>query len=330
MNDGEAALCWRLFNVTWIPIGAMAALVAVTVASGRFTIGVGSFGVMAGVGALLAVAAYREAARGEAADQRRLFLPGAAAQAVFVTIIVGPLSYIAAAVGSGFPFQDHALAAIDTVLHFDPRSAILFVNERPWLSTLLDFGYGMIKWPLLGVPIILVMAGRLLRLQHYTLALSLALVVTIAISVFAPAFGNYHELGLAAADVPRVDIHMVTGSEQDIVAVRNCSLRHLELLALVGLVTFPSFHAASAFLFAWALYPVRLVGPVAVALNALMIASTPVIGGHYLIDVIAGMVVAALSILAATRLSSLLSARAPMRAARPADRDLPQPASAGP
>jgi membrane-associated phospholipid phosphatase len=81
--------------------------------------------------------------------------------------------------------------------------------------------------------------------------------------------------------------------------VRDGSLRHLELFGLAGLVTFPSFHAASAALYAWAFWSVRWFRPVAVVANAMMLAATPIDGGHYFIDLIAGIVAAVLAIMAA-------------------------------
>jgi len=47
------------------------------------------------------------------------------------------------------------------------------------------------------------------------------------------------------------------------------------------------------------------------ALNALMLASTPVIGGHYLIDIAAGAAIAIASILAVMRLSCVLLGASP-------------------
>ena len=70
------------------------------------------------------------------------------------------------------------------------------------------------------------------------------------------------------------------------------------LLALKGIITFPAFHAASAILLT---YPCRhckpLFGAVRV-INGLMLISIPTEGGHYLVDVIAGVLVAVLSIFA--------------------------------
>jgi membrane-associated phospholipid phosphatase len=77
--------------------------------------------------------------------------------------------------------------------------------------------------------------------------------------------------------------------------IRAGSGRHLTRLA--GIVAFPSFHCASAILNAWAVWPVRSLRLPFMALNLLMIAATPVIGGHYLADLIGGALVAVLTII---------------------------------
>jgi membrane-associated phospholipid phosphatase len=59
-----------------------------------------------------------------------------------------------------------------------------------------------------------------------------------------------------------------------------------------GLISFPSFHTANAILFIWALWPLRLLRPVILVVNVLLIASTPLAGAHYLVDLIGGAVVA--------------------------------------
>jgi membrane-associated phospholipid phosphatase len=102
---------------------------------------------------------------------------------------------------------------------------------------------------------------------------------------------------------------------------RDGALRHLELLGLGGIVTFPSFHATSAVLFAWALWAVRWLRPFALLVNGAMLAATPLNGGHYFIDVIAGVVIAVLSIVAARRIGQVIARRqadAALRAPMPA------------
>jgi membrane-associated phospholipid phosphatase len=313
MDTSDARIGWRLFNLGWIPVLAMTAALMASVAFTRFSIAPVSFGVMAAIAAALAVAAYR-AANTSAPDPRRILLPGVAAQTILLTIVAGPLSYVALAASVDFPLQDQHFLAIDNALGFDARGIILFVNDHQWLSLGLHLAYGMIKWPLLGIPILLSMTGRFERLQQYMLALSLALLATLVASVFVPAIGNYEGLRLDVATLPNIDTSVFLGCQRDIPAVRDGSLRHLELLQLSGIVALPSFHAASSLLFAWALYPVRIVGPAMLAVNAVMIASTPVIGGHYLIDVIAGVAVAVGAIMAALRCAQYLRRDAVSRA----------------
>ena len=98
------------------------------------------------------------------------------------------------------------------------------------------------------------------------------------------------------------------GSASRIVPLlRDGSLRALDLFQLGGVVTFPSFHAAAAVLYAWALWPVCWIRWLALLPNAAMLVATPIGGGHFLADVIAGIIVAGLSILAAGRIASTLT-----------------------
>ena len=77
-----------------------------------------------------------------------------------------------------------------------------------------------------------------------------------------------------------------------LLALRTDPQHVLDLNNLPGLVTFPSFHTAMGII---AIYCSRgtpwLFWP-SLIINILMISSTPLFGSHYLIDVIAGAVVA--------------------------------------
>jgi membrane-associated phospholipid phosphatase len=86
-------------------------------------------------------------------------------------------------------------------------------------------------------------------------------------------------------------------------------MRALDLGAMTGIVTFPSFHAASAAIYLWALWPVRLLRPVAIIANGLMIAATPALGGHYFVDVAAGVALAIGSVAVAGSICRAVAAR---------------------
>lgn len=82
----------------------------------------------------------------------------------------------------------------------------------------------------------------------------------------------------------------------DLMQIRSGLGRHV--LRPSGIIAFPSFHCASAILNIWAVWQVRALRLPFLALNLVMIAATPLIGGHYLSDLIGGTIVAAVTIAA--------------------------------
>lgn len=75
-------------------------------------------------------------------------------------------------------------------------------------------------------------------------------------------------------------------------AVRNDPGFIWRLEDSAGILTFPSAHAAVAALCAWALWPIRILRYPALALNLAMGFSAIPGANHYVVDVIAGVVVA--------------------------------------
>ena len=297
MWTDEIAAAWRLYLFNWLVLGTIGAAFALallltdfSVAPKDLVIGGGFVAVYAGFSSYNAIARNRR-------DPQVVFVLGGTAQIVLITMLMTPFTYIAAA--ANFPMQDAALMAIDKALGFDWLGYVTFVNERPVLACWLDFGYSMIKWPLFIIPVALSASGQYRRLQEYTLAFALALIVTTAISSAVPALGAFEQTGLPITDFANLNPGAYLPPLRDVPLLRDGTLRALELGALSGIVTFPSFHAASAVLYAWGLWGSRWLRPVGIVANLAMLAATPVTGGHYFIDMAAGMVVAALAIVAA-------------------------------
>ena len=119
---------------------------------------------------------------------------------------------------------------------------------------------------------------------------------------------------------------------RDLPPTREGVLRHLALLGLGGIVTFPSFHAASAALYTWALWAVRGLRPIVIVVNGVMLAATPLNGGHYFIDLIAGVTIAVAAIVAARVVARIIAQRqnglALVRPIPVAAREALEPASA--
>ncbi len=76
---------------------------------------------------------------------------------------------------------------------------------------------------------------------------------------------------------------------------------------LGGMIAFPSFHVAWAVLTTYAALPVRRLFWAVAALNVLVVASTVLLGWHYLVDVPAGLLLGALSLYAGERTHARLA-----------------------
>ena len=297
MHGSEAEGAWRLFTFNWLMLGAVGAVLICGVFVGGFSLTVHSVLIGFGFVAVYAGFSYYNAKAPHRGDPQVVFVLGGMAQIVLLTLIMTPLTYVAASIN--MPMQDAALLDLDRALGLDWIAYLNFAAERPVLASWLNFGYMMIRWPLFIIPVALAAGHRYCRLQQHTLSFIIALVVTTVVSAFVPAIGAFHGFGISIADYPVFNPAAFETALHDIPRVRDGSLRALDLGTLTGIVTFPSFHAASAVLYLWALWPVKWLRPVTLAANIAMLAATPLVGGHYFVDIFAGMAVAVLSILAA-------------------------------
>jgi hypothetical protein len=232
----------------------------------------------------------------------------ALSQLIIATALIAPLVYIAAS--ANYPLQDKAFHATDQFLGLDWRAYLGFV-DRHQLGEISRFGYQMIFWPPFAIPIVLCLSGNAVRSYQFALAYVFALTITGFISMVYPAIGAYPFFALSPSDYPNLHLINAFVHMQDLSLLRAGKMHLVEIGKIKGIVTFPSFHAASAILFLWAFWPVRWMRPVAIVCNGLLLISTPIDGGHYFIDVIAGIAVAVLSIVAAIAPTRTIEHRLP-------------------
>jgi hypothetical protein len=191
-------------------------------------------------------------------------------------------------------YADDLLAAADRALGFDWVALYRLTGQYPLLSRLGQFGYASIFVSPMVLMIALHWTGRSDRARRFLFAFGVSLAVTLLIFALMPARAAlaYH-VGANPAYMPASGL----GHVEVIEALRSGRFTRVDVSFVVGLIAFPSFHTASAILFIWAAWPIRwLRGPM-LAANLLMLAATPIEGGHYLIDLAGGAAVAALGIL---------------------------------
>jgi membrane-associated phospholipid phosphatase len=240
-------------------------------------------------------------------DQQLYRALEAGAQMMIVVLLGLLLTYPAMAVG--MPYRDAELHLFDQWIGLDRRAYLDFVNTRLWLAKAADFAYMSNLPQTVLIPLMLILARQLGRLQQFIVAFALSSLLTIAISVFFPAVSAFVYLDLTPAGYANIASTVYT-HVPTLEGLRNGTMQVVPLHHLEGLLTFPSFHTSSAILYAWAAWRTPYVRWAALGLNIMMLAATPVNGAHYFVDLIGGAFVAAIALLLAQRMMrTMLSSR---------------------
>ncbi len=213
-----------------------------------------------------------------------------------IVIIMGlMLSYAASAVP--FPYRDAELHAFDRWLGFEREAYMAFLKQHTGLREVLYFAYSTIMHQTLLVCVVALVARRIDRLQAYVIAFSFAVTATAVIAIFIPAAN-----ALIYVDQAPTNLSTLPDGGHSyfptLEALRAGTQRIIDFGGMEGLIAFPSFHTANAILFVWALWPIRLLRFPMLVLNFLLIASTPLAGAHYFVDLIGGAAVAFAAIFA--------------------------------
>ena len=109
-------------------------------------------------------------------------------------------------------------------------------------------------------------------------------------------------LGLTPADYPNLAPQASFVHLADMLALRAGGTFTLDIEKAQGIITFPSYHAALGLLLLIGAFANRGLRWPFVAMNITMIAASPIDGGHYFVDVAAGLAIAAASYATAGRL----------------------------
>jgi hypothetical protein len=204
--------------------------------------------------------------------------------------IVLPAQYAALILGS--PFADSWLAAADRALGVHVPSIARWTGQHPWLLSYLSFCYQSLPLQLTATPIVLVLLHkRTDRALEFVFNFHVCLLITLAGMALFPARGVFTHYGFQP-------LFNFDGVVRHIAGYRDGGLALVRFDQLEGLISFPSFHAATAFMVTWAFRDrVRWMIPVA-ALNAGLVLATVLSGAHYMVDIFATVAVFALSVAA--------------------------------
>ena len=192
------------------------------------------------------------------------------------------------------PYRDTLLAGEDARLGLNWQRYFAFVVEHPGLRRFYALLYNAL-WPITIAGFFgLILANRLERSGFMIHALLATTLACIGISVFMPAMDaavflwRDQAAGRAFLLPPIYSQHVFF-----LGMLRGRGQITLHLDQLPGLICFPSFHTAGGLILIYAFRRTAWFWPFLIY-GMLMIATTPVMGGHYFVDLIGGAMVAGL------------------------------------
>jgi hypothetical protein len=271
----------------WWLIAAMAASCLIAGAGLGFRIYMPkSLIAVAGVAALVATLAI-----GKARAQPRLTIGARAFLQMTVFTLIGVvLSYVLAARGGAL--WDDRLRFVDRLLGLDwPRlfDAADRLGHWLWLGGL---AYHSLTVQMIVCIVLLSATYQAARLRVAVAAAVASGFVTILISGAMPALGNVFD----PADYRYLWPSVAWMEQAMLSGLRDGSWRAIDLTRPMGIVTFPSYHATLPIILTWAIWRTPRWRVVSASWSTLTIAATPLFGGHYAIDIVAGAGLAALAL----------------------------------
>lgn len=233
--------------------------------------------------------------------------------------------------GRSFPLIDAPLVAFDQALGFDWVAYVKWFDHHPFWSAAASWAYESIFAQPFVIIIVLVLMGQTERMFSLIAMMVMALTVTSVTALFFPALGPYQFFQLSPADHPNLTLIPDTEWTAPIEWLRKATFDAPMPPIANGLISFPSYHAATAVLYTWAAWRTPVFKWIVLTLNIAMLLATPIHGSHYFVDVIAGGAVAAIAITvtlwAFSRVPQMRRALTPGMAAPAHDDRAPQGAS---
>ena len=197
---------------------------------------------------------------------------------------------------TGLPLADARLAGWDSALGLDWLGYLLWLDRHPGLLRAMDWAYGgLTVYSGAAFVLVLLLVG-VARAREFVLLFLIAAVAASTIGLFFPALAAMTFYAPDPDLFRAIPANLGAYHVDTLDRLRTAAAPVLDLRHLPGLTTFPSFHTAMGCLVVWCARGSRPLFAPMLALNALMIASTPAFGSHYFVDVLAGGVLAAAAV----------------------------------
>jgi membrane-associated phospholipid phosphatase len=208
------------------------------------------------------------------------------------------------------PRIDETLRAVDVAMGFHWPDAMALAGDHPVATKFLALAYESVMPQTVVLMLVLGLRGQGAELYRLSLALALGAVITLAVWTIAPSFGAFSVYTLPDQVSQKLGLVLGFDYARDLVAMLKNGPGFISPTELRGLVGFPSYHTLQALVLAWYARKLVWLRWPALALNLLVLVSTPIQGGHHLIDMIGGAGVTVAAVLLAARIVAAAERRA--------------------
>lgn len=189
-------------------------------------------------------------------------------------------------------WSDALLARMDAAVGLEVPDVLRLMERMPAVAQVLGIAYNLLIFMVMLAVMVPPMCGRMDKAKEYAIACLTAAFISMPVFAVFQAIGPSsiygHPLCPAQESAARV-----------LLALRSDAPFEIDLTNHEGLIYFPSFHTILAILTAVALWPFRYTRWPSAIIALLIVLSTVTAGGHYISDILSGLVVTGLSLAAA-------------------------------
>lgn len=198
---------------------------------------------------------------------------------------------------TNLPMADDRLMAWDLALGFDWLAYSKMLTASPLVTKILFFAYNELTYSgLTALAVALIVSNNRKRALEIIYLVVVTAIICILVAMEFPAQAT---MALLADQELLSRFQIGTGvlHVEQLMQLRGDASIFMKSDDMQGLISFPSFHTCMALIIAWCSRGRWYSALIGTSIAAAIIVGTPIFGGHYLVDVLGGVVVTALSIL---------------------------------
>lgn len=241
---------------------------------------------------LLAAGIFYELRRGE--PRLAAMILGSAFLVIFSAAASLLNSFLLTVAG---PNSDAFFDRLDRALGFRWYDIMLAVARHPLLGEVLFVVYNLALPEIALLLITLAIWGRIESVYRFCAALALGALITIGIWALAPAFGAMALYVLPPDAAAHLPLAMTGETGRAQIALLHSGPGFIVPDVLHGsLIGFPSYHCVLAIVTCWYGWQFKKLRWSLLLLNAVIVVSTPIQGGHHVMDVLGAIPVTALAL----------------------------------